>query len=43
MFRIVKGGTDGVRGFELKVDRHTNIPTGFEALIKTEDIGNFRL
>jgi ABC-2 type transport system ATP-binding protein len=42
MFRIVKGGTDELsEDLSSKLIGIRTFPTGFEALIKTEDIGNF--
>lgn len=42
MFRIVKGGTDELsEDLSSKLIGIRTFPTGFEALIKTEDIGKF--
>lgn len=42
MFRIVKGGKDELSAdLNAKAVSFRTFPTGFEALVKTEDIGGF--
>ena len=42
MFRIIKGGTDELsNNLKAKAVGVRTFPTGFEALVKTEDVGAF--